>query len=123
MAEVVNSEAVIGMLEIMTYPGKVLFDIGATTSFMSKEFIDANGLECKTLARPITIMSADGNTLVTQRRKQQVLMICDNAYCVDLFMIPMKDIAIILGMDWLSYHGVQIDYGENTVALRVLNGN
>ena len=44
MAEVVNLEAVIGTLEIMTYPGKVLFDTGATTSFMSKEFIDANGV-------------------------------------------------------------------------------
>ena len=50
LAEVVNSEALIGTLEIMTYSGKVLFDTGATTSFMSKEFIDANGLECKTLA-------------------------------------------------------------------------
>ena len=38
-------------------------------------------------------------------------------------MIPMKDIAIILGMDWLSYHGAQIDCGENTVALRGPNRN
>ena len=68
-------------------------------------------------------MSARGNIVVTQRRKQQVLMICDNAYYADLFMIPMKDIAVILGMDWLSYHGVQIDCGENTIALRGPNGN
>ena len=65
MAEVVNSEAVIGTLEIMTYPGKVLFDTGETTSFMSREFIDVNGLECKMLARPITIMFAGGNMSVT----------------------------------------------------------
>ena len=90
---------------------------------MSKEFIDANVLECKMLLWPITIMSAGGNILVTQRRKQQVLMICDNTYYVDLFMIPMKDIAVILGMDWLSYHGAQIDCGENTVALRGPNGD
>jgi hypothetical protein len=37
MAEVIHSkEAVLGMLNIMTYSGKVLFDIGATTSFISK---------------------------------------------------------------------------------------
>ena len=36
VAEVLNSEeAVIGTLNIMTYPGKVLFDTGATTSFIS----------------------------------------------------------------------------------------
>ena len=50
-------------------------------------------------------------------------MICDIVYYADLFAIPMKDIAIILGMDWLSYHGAQIDCGENTVALRGPNGN
>ena len=68
-------------------------------------------------------MSTSGNILVTQRWKQQVLMICNNAYYADLFVIPMKDIAVILGMDWLSYHGAPIDCGENTVALRNSNGD
>jgi hypothetical protein len=50
VAEVVHSEeAVLGTLNIMTYPGKVLFDIGATMSFISKEFMDAYGLKCKLL--------------------------------------------------------------------------
>ena len=39
--EVIHSDkAVIGTLNIMTYPGTVLFDTGATTSFISKEFFD-----------------------------------------------------------------------------------
>jgi hypothetical protein len=50
VAKVVHlEEAVLGMLNIMTYPGKALFDRGATTSFISKEFIDAYGLKCKPL--------------------------------------------------------------------------
>ena len=45
MEEVIHSDkAVIGTLNIMTYPGTILFDTGATTSFISKEFIDAYGL-------------------------------------------------------------------------------
>ena len=123
VAEVLNSEeAVLGTLNIMTYPGKVLFDTGATTSFISQEFIDAYGLKCNALDRPITIMSAGGNILVTQQQKKQVLMICGYEYYADLFVIPMSDIAVILGMDWLSYHGAQIDCGENTVVLRNLKG-
>jgi hypothetical protein len=31
--------AVIGTLNILTHPGKVLFDTGATTSFISKDFV------------------------------------------------------------------------------------
>ena len=50
--EVIHSDkAVIGTLNIMTYPGTVLFDTGATTSFISKEFIDAYGLKCNELKR------------------------------------------------------------------------
>ena len=103
VAEVINSEdAVIGMINILTFPAKVLFDTGATTSFISQEFLEKYGLTSSALVRPITIMSAGGNILVTQRRKQQILMICGSEYQADLFVIPMKDITVILGMDWLA---------------------
>jgi hypothetical protein len=58
-------EAVLGTINIMTYPRKVLFDTGATMSFISKEFIDSYGLKCKPLDRPISILSARGTVLVT----------------------------------------------------------
>ena len=41
---------------------------------------------------------------------------------MDLYVIPMRDIAVILGMDWLSNHGAQIDCGENTVSIRNIDG-
>ena len=106
----------------MTYPGTVLFDTGATTSFISKEFIDAYGLKCNELKCAITILSAGGTICVTHRREQQVLTICGCEYHADLYVIPMRDIAVILGMDWLSNHGAQIDCGENTVSIRNLDG-
>jgi hypothetical protein len=34
----------------------------------------------------------------------------------------MRDIMVILGMDWLSNHGAQIYCGENTVAIREPGG-
>jgi hypothetical protein len=49
-------------------------------------------------------------------------MICGYEYYADLFVIPMSDIAIILGMDWLVIHGAQIDCGANTVTLKYLVG-
>ena len=122
--EVIHSDkAVIGTLNIMTYPGTVLFDTGATTSFISKEFIDAYGLKCNELKRAITILSVGGTIYVTHRREQQVLTICGCEYHADLYVIPMRDIAVILGMDWLSNHGAQIKCGENTVSIRSLDGD
>jgi hypothetical protein len=121
--EVIHSDqAVIGMLNISTYPGKVLFDTRATTSFISRDFIDAYVMKCNKLAYPITILSAGGIILVMHIRKQQVLMIFGNEYYADLYVIPMRDIVIILGMDWLSNHGAQLDCGENTIAIREPGG-
>jgi hypothetical protein len=45
---------------------------------------------------------AGGTILVTHLRQEQVIMIRDCIYLADLFLIPMKDMAVILGMDWLE---------------------
>jgi hypothetical protein len=49
-------------------------------------------------------------------------MISDCIYLNDLFLIPMKDMAVILGMDWLEENGAQIDCKEKTVSLRSPGG-
>jgi hypothetical protein len=113
---------VIGTLQILSHPGKVLFDTGATTSFISQEFVDLYGILCKKLEYPITVLSAGGKILVTHLRQEQVIMIRDCVYLADLFLIPMKDMAVILGMDWLEENGAQIDCREKTVSLKSLGG-
>jgi hypothetical protein len=113
-----SDQAVLGTLSILTHPGKVLFDIGATTLFLAQQFVDQYGIRCSKLESPITILSAGGTILITHVKQAHVLTICDCVYFADLFIIPMKDIAVILGMDWLTEHGAVIDCGEKTVALR-----
>jgi hypothetical protein len=54
-------KTVIGTLQILSHPDKVLFDTGATTSFISQEFVDLYGLTCNKLEYPITVLSAGGN--------------------------------------------------------------
>jgi hypothetical protein len=67
LEEANNSEtAVIGTLSILTHPGKVLFDTGATTSFISKDFVEKYGLRCQAIAHPMTIVTAGGKLLVSQ---------------------------------------------------------
>jgi hypothetical protein len=67
LEEANNSEmAVIGMLSILTHPGKVLFYTGATTSFISKNFVEKFRLRCQTIVHPMTVLTAKGKLLVTQ---------------------------------------------------------
>jgi hypothetical protein len=117
-----SDKTVIGTLQILSHPSKVLFDTGATTSFILQEFVDLYGIPCNKLEYPITILSAGGKILVTHLRQEQVIMIRDCVYLADLFLIPMKDMAVILRMDWLEENGAQIDCREKTVSLRSPGG-
>jgi hypothetical protein len=49
-------------------------------------------------------------------------MIHNCVYLADLFLIPMKDMAVILVMDWLEENRAQIDCREKTVSLKSLGG-
>jgi hypothetical protein len=69
------------------------------------------------------VLSAGGTILVTHIKEEQVITICNYVYFTDLLVIPMKDISVILGMDWLTSHGAVIDCGEKTVALRNPGGD
>ena len=65
-----SDQAVIGTLSILTHPDKVLFDTGATTSFIAKQFIDQYGIRCSKLESPITVLSAGGTILVTHIKEE-----------------------------------------------------
>ena len=43
-------------------------------------------------------------------------------YLIDLILIPMGDVFVIVGMDWLSRFGVMIDCGVHQVVVRILSG-
>jgi hypothetical protein len=60
-----SDKAMICTLQILSHPGKVLFETGATSSFISQEFVDLYGIICNKLECPITVLSVGGMILVT----------------------------------------------------------
>jgi hypothetical protein len=114
--------AVIGMLSILTHPGKVLFDTDATTSFISKNFVEKFRLRCETIVHPMTMVTTGGKLLVTHLKPDQVNRICDCPYFTDLYVLIFKNIEVVLGMDWMSDHGAHIDCDEKTVSIQKPGG-
>jgi hypothetical protein len=47
----------------------------------------------------MTVVTAGGKLLVSQFKPDQVIMICDYPYFVDLYVLPLKRIEVVLGMD------------------------
>jgi hypothetical protein len=58
MEDAINSDqAVIGTLNILTHPSKVLVDTVENTSFISRKCIDAYVISSHALEHPMTIVS------------------------------------------------------------------
>jgi translation initiation factor 2B subunit (eIF-2B alpha/beta/delta family) len=49
-------------------------------------------------------------------KEAHVITICDYVYLADIFIISMKDISVIMGMDWITENGAVINCGDKTVS-------
>jgi hypothetical protein len=70
----------------------------------------------------MTVVTAGGKLLVSQFKPDQVITIYDYPYFADLYVLPLKNIKVVLGMDWMSDHGAHIDCEEKTVSIRKPGG-
>ena len=101
----------------------VLFDSGATRSFvslaLSKRFSRAPGkLDC-----PLEVEIADDRTVrVDKVYRGCSLQIFEEQFSVDLVPIPLRGNKVIVGMDWLSPNGAVIDCELQLVRVRTPSG-
>ena len=96
-------------LEAMTW-ARVLFDSGASHSFIVASVVIELGLEVETLEEPLYVSSPLGI-------RARIWMICSGCeleisgtlLTVDLRIMDMSEFDVILGMDWLIAYRVVID--------------
>ncbi|GAU44275.1 hypothetical protein TSUD_135160 [Trifolium subterraneum] len=94
----------------------ILFDCGATSSFISVECVIRLGLFSTSLIPPITFAVATGGRVVSKRVCQNCpVSVAGKVYHVDLICLPLKDMDIVLGMDWLFANTVYIGCAEKNL--------
>ncbi|GAU48779.1 hypothetical protein TSUD_406220 [Trifolium subterraneum] len=94
----------------------VLFDCGATNSFIYVECVMRLGLSSTSLIPPMTVAVATGGKVVSKRVCQNCpVSVAGKIYHVDLICLPLKDMDIVLGMDWLSANTVYIGCAEKNL--------
>ena len=114
-----------GMLSVSGRLAKVLIDPGSTHSFVRPKFIKGLGLKMEELPYLMEISTpTNGKSLETDKVcKGCEVMICDRMYPVDLISLAISGYDVILGMDWLSQHYVQIDCKSKDIRLCVPGEN
>ena len=94
-----------GMILVYSTWVRVLFDTGATYSFISASCANALGLKKERVENLLLIESLMGtNSRVDRICKWCVITLVDRALNVDLRNLDMTRYDVILGMDWLTVY-------------------
>ena len=108
-----------GMFLVNKHPAIVLFDSGASHSFMSQAFASRHDQKIIEVSKGGYNISSTGATISTNKIVKNVLIsIQGREYITDLIILPGLSMSVILGMNWMKDHGVLIDTSTRTIMLR-----
>ena len=95
---------------------RVLFDYGASHSFISTLCVKYLGLEVETLEKPLHVTSPLGTRVkIDQICRDCMLEILGILLKVDLRVMDISEFDVILSMDWLTEHRVVIECDRRRV--------
>jgi hypothetical protein len=112
-----NPSMTIGMFPVDSHIVEVLFDTGATHSFITASWVEAHNLPITTMSTPIQIDSAS--------RRIRADSICLNVsvemrgivFPANLIVMGTQGIDVILGMNWLDKYQAVISCDKRTIKL------
>ncbi|XP_027348076.1 uncharacterized protein LOC113871635 [Abrus precatorius] len=94
----------------------VLFDSGATHSFISVDCVKSLNLYVTELPCNVVVTTLTGKPVVTSRVCLGcAMMVHGREFEVDLICLPLSQLNVILGMDWLTANHVLLDCREKTL--------
>ena len=112
-----STDVIMGNLPVNDIPAKVLFDTGASISFISRPFASMNNLHTVDLPKPIAV-SSPGLFMNTKMMAPDVSIKMGNyKFPSSPMVLGDSDIDLILGMDWLSKHKAQLDCAAREIQL------
>ncbi|XP_004488635.1 uncharacterized protein [Cicer arietinum] len=94
----------------------VLFDCGATHSFVSFDCVRRLGLPVSRLQYDLIMNTPTSNFVDTCSVCLDIsIYVCGRDFRVDLMCLPLRLVDVILDMDWLSANRVCIDFFSKTI--------
>jgi hypothetical protein len=115
-------DVVIGMLLINDTSTVVLFDSGASHSFISTAYVGKHNLALALLRCQMIVSSPGGDMPARQLCLKVNLEIRGVDFIANFIVLESKGIDVILGMGLLSKHKVLIDCAKKSVKLTTPNG-
>ena len=99
-----------GTFSLLTQLIDVLFDSGATHSFISVRLVEKLGLTPTRRSSLLSMTLPDGKTVSCEELYGGCpLRMYECEFLADLYKFELTDFGVILGMDWLAKYQAQID--------------
>src|SRR5438132_1182216 len=99
------------------HPVVILFDSGASHSFISALCVFRNNLECERTEDEYFIQSPGGRLLNHAIVRNLPLDLNGDTYLASPLVLHHQGIDLILGVDWMNQHGAVIDTSTRTISL------
>jgi hypothetical protein len=93
---------VLGTFPVNSMPATVLFDFGASHSFITKQFVAKHNIPMSSMKTHLLIGSPNGEMKSTYVCPRVNLKIRGIDFQADLVVLTSSGIDVILGMDWLG---------------------
>jgi hypothetical protein len=94
-----HGDVVIGTISVDSFDAFILFDSGASFSFVSKAFVECTGISIQQVGQSITVNSAKGPISSNYVCPGCVVRLADEDFVANLVVIPLDVFDTILRMD------------------------
>jgi hypothetical protein len=112
----VNEDLIGGMCLLGQNPIRVLFDCGASCFLISFQCVEALQLPISLLNSPMMVTTATDDGIVANYIIENCpITVSSKNYYIDLICLPMKQLDVILGMDWVSANHVYLGCAEKSI--------
>jgi hypothetical protein len=106
-----------GTFRVANHPAIVLFDCGASHTFMSKTFVEKHCIH-STESREGFVIHSPGGQIFTKEVVFHVLVtLVGHKISTNMIVIKGQDIDVILGMNWLAHNKAIINADQKTIQL------
>jgi hypothetical protein len=117
-----------GTFLVANHPAVILFDSGASHTFISKKFVEKYCIPCTESREGFIIHSLGGQIFTKEMAFNVLVTLAERDFPTNMIVLNDQDIDVILGMNWLAQHKailntdlrtIRLSYGHEEVLLSI----
>jgi hypothetical protein len=106
-----------GTFLIANHPAVILFDSGASHTFISKKFVEKYCIPCIESREGFIIHSPGGQIFTKEVAFHVPVTLAERDFPTNMIVLKGQDIDVILGMNWLAQHKAILNTDMRTIRL------